>query len=95
MSTSESIHHVRAIRIIKDDGIALTLEIVYDDLVHQSDADHSWRKETLGGEFRPWFGNVTLTRTLTLFHEKDVTIEVTPNLSVGTYVDEELLEHAE
>jgi hypothetical protein len=96
MSTSESIHRVRAIRIIKDDGIALTLEVVYDDLLHQSDADVSWRKQSLFGEFRPWFGNVTITRTLTLFPEnKDVTIEVTPNLSVGTYVDKELLEYTE
>jgi hypothetical protein len=31
-----------------------------------------------------------------LFPEnKDVTIEVTPNLSVGTYVDKELLEYTE
>jgi hypothetical protein len=97
MSTSLSIHHVRSIRIIKDVGVATKVEIVYDELAHQSDADTYARRNVLAGEFFPWFGAVTLTHTLTLFSNDDeiINVEVTPNISVGTYVDEELLEYTE
>lgn len=97
MSTSESIHHVRSIRIIKDGGIATKLEIVYDELAHQSDADTFSRKRELAGEFFPWFGFVTLTRTVNLFSKDDeaISVEVTPNISVGTYVDEDDTAYAE
>lgn len=97
MSTSQSIHHVREIRIIKDGGIATKVEIVYDELAHQSDVDSHGRRNAIGGEFFPWFGTVTLTHTLNLFSNdnKAINVEVTPNISVGTYVDEDDTAYAE